>query len=1037
MFSKFFINRPIFATVLALLIVVAGLVTLNILPVAQFPEITPPTVQVSAVYPGANAETVAQTVGIPIEQQVNGVDGMLYMSSNSSSSGAYSLTITFAVGTDIDMATVQVQNRVSIAQSSLPEPVVVQGVTVQKQSSNIVMFLTMTSQDSVYNSLYLTNYAKLNLVDQLTRVPGVGAVNVMGAGDYSMRIWLDPEAMRIRNISPQQVYQSIQSQNVEVSAGYIGQPIGQDNNNAFQYTLNVQGRLKSPEQFGNIIIRREQDGAMLRLKDIARIDLGSASYSVVSRLNGKPTAAIAIYQQPGSNSLDVSKGVKAKMEELAESFPSGVAYNVTLDTTDVIHASIDEVMVTFFETTLLVILVIPCITIPVSLIGTFAVMAAFGFSINTLTLFGLILAVAIVVDDAIVVVENASRLLETGQYSPREAVTKAMGEITGPIVGVVLVLLAVFIPTMMISGISGQLYKQFALTIAASTVLSGFNSLTLTPALCALFLEKSKPSNFFIYKGFNKAYDKTQGVYDKIVKWLLQRPGMALASYGALTVIALLLFMHWPSTFIPDEDDGYFIAVVQLPPAASLERTQAVGEKINGILDSYPEVKNYIGISGFSIMGGGEQSNSATYFVVLKNWSERKGKEHTAAAIVNRFNGEAYMTIQAAEVFAMVPPAIPGLGASGGLQLQLEDRRNLGPTEMQQAINALLASYHSKPALASVSSQYQANVPQYFLNIDRDKVQFMGIALNDVFSTLGYYMGAAYVNDFVEFGRIYQVKIEARDQAQRVIDDVLKLSVPNSAGEMVPFSSFTKVEEQLGQDQINRYNMYSTASLTCNVAPGSSTGQAIQEVEALFKEQLGDEFGYEWTSVAYQETQAGNTTTIVLIMALIVAFLVLAAQYESWTSPVAAVIGLPVALLGAMIGCLIMGTPVSIYTQIGIILLVALSAKNGILIVEFARDFRAEGNSIREAAFEAGHVRLRPILMTSFAFVLGVMPLLFATGAGAQSRIALGAAVVFGMAMNTLLATIYIPNFYEFMQKLQERFSKKKGNEDSEKDVAV
>ena len=715
MFSKFFINRPIFATVLALLIVVAGLVTLNILPVAQFPEITPPTVQVSAVYPGANAETVAQTVGIPIEQQVNGVDGMLYMSSNSSSSGAYSLTITFAVGTDIDMATVQVQNRVSIAQSSLPEPVVVQGVTVQKQSSNIVMFLTMTSQDSVYNSLYLTNYAKLNLVDQLTRVPGVGAVNVMGAGDYSMRIWLDPEAMRIRNISPQQVYQSIQSQNVEVSAGYIGQPIGQDNNNAFQYTLNVQGRLKSPEQFGNIIIRREQDGAMLRLKDIARIDLGSASYSVVSRLNGKPTAAIAIYQQPGSNSLDVSKGVKAKMEELAESFPSGVAYNVTLDTTDVIHASIDEVMVTFFETTLLVILVIflflqnwraviiPCITIPVSLIGTFAVMAAFGFSINTLTLFGLILAVAIVVDDAIVVVENASRLLETGQYSPREAVTKAMGEITGPIVGVVLVLLAVFIPTMMISGISGQLYKQFALTIAASTVLSGFNSLTLTPALCALFLEKSKPSNFFIYKGFNKAYDKTQGVYDKIVKWLLQRPGMALASYGALTVIALLLFMHWPSTFIPDEDDGYFIAVVQLPPAASLERTQAVGEKINGILDSYPEVKNYIGISGFSIMGGGEQSNSATYFVVLKNWSERKGKEHTAAAIVNRFNGEAYMTIQAAEVFAMVPPAIPGLGASGGLQLQLEDRRNLGPTEMQQAINALLASYHSKPALASVS----------------------------------------------------------------------------------------------------------------------------------------------------------------------------------------------------------------------------------------------------------------------------------------------------------------------------------------------
>ena len=878
MFSKFFINRPIFATVLALIIVVAGLVTLNILPVAQFPDITPPTVQVSAVYPGANAETVAQTVGIPIEQQVNGVDGMLYMSSTSSSSGAYSLTITFAVGTDIDMATVQVQNRVSVAQSSLPEPVVVQGVTVQKQSSNIVMFLTMTAQDSIYDGLYLTNYAKLNLVDQLTRVPGVGAVNVMGAGDYSMRIWLDPEAMRIRGISPAEVYQAIQAQNMEVSAGTVGQPIGKDNANAFQYTLSVKGRLSSPDEFGNIILRSESEGKMLRLKDVARIDLGSASYSVVSQLRGHPTAAIAIYQQPGSNSLDVSKGVKEKMKELAQNFPSGIEYNVTLDTTDVINASIDEVLVTFLETTLLVVLVIflflqnwraviiPCITIPVSLIGTLAVMAALGFSINTLTLFGLILAVAIVVDDAIVVVENASRLLETGQYSPRDAVTKAMGEITGPIVGVVLVLLAVFIPTTLISGISGQLYKQFALTIAASTVLSGFNSLTLTPALCALFLEKSKPSNFFIYKGFNKVYDKTQGVYDRIVKWLLERPVAALVSYGAFTLIAIFLFVKWPSTFVPDEDDGYFIAVVQLPPAASLERTQAVGKQINAILDTYPEVKNYIGISGFSIMGG-EQSNAGTYFVVLKPWGERKGKNHTAAAVVKRFNEMAY-SIQEGQIFAMVPPAIPGLGATGGLQLQLEDNRNLGPTEMQQAIGTLLNTYRTKPALASISSQYQANVPQYFLNIDRDKVQFMGIQLNQVFATLGYYMGAAYVNDYVQFGRIYQVKIEAGDQAQKVIDNVLQLSVPNAQGQMVPFSSFTDVEEQLGQNQINRYNMYQTAAITCNVAPGASSGEAIRQMQELVSQQLGEEFGYEWTSVAYQETQAGSTSRAVSPIAL-------------------------------------------------------------------------------------------------------------------------------------------------------------------------
>ena len=866
----------------------------------------------------------------------------------------------------------------------------------------------------------------------MTRVPGVGAVNVMGAGDYSMRIWLDPEAMRIRGISPAEVYQAIQAQNMEVSAGTVGQPIGKDNVNAFQYTLSVKGRLSSPDEFGNIILRSESEGKMLRLKDVARIDLGSASYSVVSQLRGHPTAAIAIYQQPGSNSLDVSKGVKEKMKELAQNFPSGIEYNVTLDTTDVINASIDEVLVTFLETTLLVVLVIflflqnwraviiPCITIPVSLIGTLAVMAALGFSINTLTLFGLILAVAIVVDDAIVVVENASRLLETGQYSPRDAVTKAMGEITGPIVGVVLVLLAVFIPTTLISGISGQLYKQFALTIAASTVLSGFNSLTLTPALCALFLEKSKPSNFFIYKGFNKVYDKTQGVYDRIVKWLLERPVAALVSYGAFTLIAIFLFVKWPSTFVPDEDDGYFIAVVQLPPAASLERTQAVGKQINAILDTYPEVKNYIGISGFSIMGG-EQSNAGTYFVVLKPWGERKGKNHTAAAVVKRFNEMAY-SIQEGQIFAMVPPAIPGLGATGGLQLQLEDNRNLGPTEMQQAIGTLLNTYRTKPALASISSQYQANVPQYFLNIDRDKVQFMGIQLNQVFATLGYYMGAAYVNDYVQFGRIYQVKIEAGDQAQKVIDNVLQLSVPNAQGQMVPFSSFTDVEEQLGQNQINRYNMYQTAAITCNVAPGASSGEAIRQMQELVSQHLGEEFGYEWTSVAYQETQAGSTTTIVFLMALLVAFLVLAAQYESWTSPVAAIMGLPVALLGAMIGCFVMGTPVSIYTQIGIILLIALSAKNGILIVEFARDFRAEGNSIRDAAYEAGHVRLRPILMTSFAFVLGVMPLLFASGAGAESRIALGAAVVFGMAMNTLLATVYIPNFYELMQKLQERF---------------
>ena len=1041
MFSKFFIERPIFATVLALLIVVAGLVMLNKLPVAQYPDITPPTVQVNAVYPGANAETVAQTVGIPIEQQVNGVEGMMYMSSTSSASGMYALTVTFEVGTDIDMATVMVQNRVSVALNSLPEAVKQQGVTVQKKSSNIVMMLTLVG-DSVYDGLYLANYANLNLVDQLTRVPGVGAVNVMGAGDYSMRIWLDPEAMRIRGLSAQQVYTAIQAQNMEVSAGNVGQPFGRTGNNAFQYTLNVKGRLATPDEFGEIILRVEDGGRILRLKDVARIELGSKKYNVVSRLEGQPTAGIAVYQLPGSNSLDVAKGVKARMAELAEAFPQGIRYQVTLDTTEVVHDSINEVMKTFVEATILVVLVmffflqswravlIPCITIPVSLIGTLAVMALLGFSINTLTLFGLILAIAIVVDDAIVVVENVTRLLDEAEakgekVNMRQITEKAMGEITGPIIGVVLVLLAVFIPTTLISGISGQLYKQFALTIAASTVLSGLNSLTLSPALCAILLKPTPKQKSKLFLAFDRFNDWMQRTYNRSVKWLLAKPVVAICSFAVLSVIALVLFVKWPSTFMPEEDDGYFIVSVQLPAASSLERTEAVGKQIDAILKQYPEVKTFLGVNGFSVMGGGELPNAATYFVVLKDWKERSGKEHSAQAVVNRFNQQAYGVVQEAQVFGIIPPVIPGMGNTGGLQFELEDRQSLGSEELQKAVNTLLAEYRTEPAIASLSSMYQANVPQYYLNINRDKVQLMDLDLGQVFSSLAYYLGQAYVNDFVEFGRIYQVKLGAGEEAQKYIDDVLKLSVENSQGEMVPFHSFMQVEQVLGMDQVSRYNMYQSASVTANVSPGSSSGQTIEAVGSLVKNQLGNEFGYEWTSVAYQETQASGSTTIILVMALLVAYLVLAAQYESWTSPVAAVMGLPIAILGAMLGCWVMGEPVSIYTQIGIVLLIALSAKNGILIVEFARDYRKAGNSIREAAFEAGHVRLRPILMTSFTFVLGVMPLLFATGAGAGSRVALGAAVVFGMLVNTVIATLYIPNWYEVMQTIEERWLKK------------
>ena len=1043
MFSKFFIERPIFATVLALLIIVAGLVTLRMLPIEQYPNITPPTVQVNAVYPGANAETVAQTVGIPIEQQVNGVEGMMYMSSTSSASGAYSLTVTFEVGTDIDMATVMVQNRVSVALNSLPEAVKQQGVTVQKKSSNIVMMLTLGG-DSIYDGLYLANYANLNLVDQLTRVPGVGAVNVMGAGDYSMRIWLDPEAMRIRNLSADQVYAAIQAQNMEVSAGNVGQPFGRSGNNAFQYTLNVKGRLTTPDEFGEIILRVEDGGRILRLKDVARIELGSQKYNVVSRLEGKPTAGIAVYQLPGSNSLDVAKGVKARMEELAEAFSKGIHYAITLDTTEVVHDSINEVMKTFIEATILVVLVmffflqswravlIPCITIPVSLIGTLAVMAALGFSINTLTLFGLVLAIAIVVDDAIVVVENVTRLLDEAEakgekIDMRKITEVAMGEITGPIIGVMLVLLAVFLPTTLIGGIQGQLYKQFALTIAASTVLSGLNSLTLSPALCAILLKPSPKQKSRVFLWFDRFNDWMQRTFNRSVKWLLARPVVAMSTFVVLSAIALLLFVKWPTTFMPEEDDGYFIVSVQLPAASSLERTEAVGKQIDAILKQYPEIKTFLGVNGFSVMGGGELPNAATYFVVLKNWNERPGKEHSAQAVVDRFNRQAYGMVQEAQVFGIIPPVIPGMGNTGGLQFELEDRKSLGAEELQKAVNTLLAEYRSEPNIASLSSMYQADVPQYYLNVNRDKVQLLDLNLNQVFAALSYYLGQAYVNDFVEFGRIYQVKLGAGEDAQKYIDDVLKLSVENSRGEMVPFNTFMQVEQVLGMDQVSRYNMYQSASITANVAPGSSSGETIEAVGSLVRNQLGNEFGYEWTSVAYQETKASGSTALVLVMALLVAYLVLAAQYESWTSPVAAVMGLPIAILGAMLGCWIMGEPVSIYTEIGIVLLIALSAKNGILIVEFARDYRKAGNSIREAAFEAGSVRLRPILMTSFTFVLGVMPLLFATGAGAGSRVALGAAVVFGMLVNTVVATLYIPNWYEVMQTIEERwFSKRK-----------
>ncbi len=1033
MFPRFFIRRPIFATVTAILMIIIGLVTIDSLPVAQFPNITPPTVQVSATYPGADAETVAKTVGVPIEEQVNGIEGMMYMSSTSSSDGSYKLTITFETGTDLDMATVKVQNRISLAESSLPSQVKQQGISVMSQSTDIILFVAIESDDnSQYDALYLTNYAKLNIVDELSRIPGVGGVNAFGSGEYSMRIWLDPDLMRIRNLTPTDVLSAIQSQNMEVSAGNVG-AAPQSSGEAFQYTLTTRGQLNSVAQFGNIIIRSNPDGSLLRLNDIARIELGSETYGSNSRVSGNQAGLLGIYQLPGANAIDVANNVKSRLAELQEYFPKDVSYRIILDTTEFVTESIDEVLVTFIETTLIVMMVIliflqnwraviiPMLTIPVSLIATFAVMKLLGFSINTLTLFGLVLAIAIVVDDAIVVVENCARIVDEGKLNPREAAEKAMIELQGPVIGEVLVLLSVFIPTAFISGITGELYKQFALTIAVSTAFSGISALTFTPAMCALFLKPRKKSRFTIYRWFNKGYEKSVAGYTGIVNRFLKQPAIAIISYLLITSIAIWGFSRWPTSYIPEEDMGYFMTSIQLPSGASLERTDKVVRQVSDSIMTLPEVKEVISISGFSFLGGGAASNMGSLFVVLNPWKERKAKDESIFAIINRVNGITSQ-IQEAIVFSINPPAIPGLGMSSGLQMQLLDINNLGAKEMQQAIAEIRQAAHKDNRISSVSSLYEGEVPQYLLNIDRDKAEMQGLSIGNIFSTLSSYMGGTYVNDFTKFGRVYQVQLGTEALSRSNINDIRRLSVRNSNGNMVPFSAFTDIVPAMGQPTVNRYNMYNTAAITATPAAGVSSSDGIKAMEAIVQQTLGNNYSYSWTGEAFQETQAGTTISMVLIFAVIITLLVLAAQYESWTDPIAVIISMPTAILGTVLGCILMNQSISIYTQIGIILLLGLSAKNAILIVEYAIDFRRSGLPIRQSALDAGRIRFRPIMMTALAFVFGVMPMLFASGAGAESRISLGSAVVFGMAVNAIVGTLFIPNFWELLEHFREKY---------------
>ncbi|MCM1050484.1 MAG: multidrug efflux RND transporter permease subunit [Paenibacillus sp.] len=1038
MFSKFFIDRPIFATVLAILMVLVGIITVKSLPVAQYPNITPPTVMVSASYPGADAETIAKVVGEPIEQQINGVEGMMYMSSNSSA-GSYNLTITFENGTDLDEASVKVQNRISLAEATLPTAVKEQGVSVMTESSGFILFIALEGdKDHDYSALYLTNYAQLNLIDEITRIDGVGGAGAFGGGEYSMRVWLDPDKMQIRGLTPADVMAMIQSQNLEVSAGSVGTP-PIDNGVDFEFTLTAQGQLQTAEEFSNIILRAEPDGSLLHLKDIATVELGSSSYSTVSHVSGKSAGLIGVQQLPGANALEVAGKVKDKLAELSQYFPEGVHYNIILDTTTFVTASIDEVLVTFVETTLIVMIVIllflqswraviiPMIAIPVSLIATFAVMKVLGFSLNTLTLFGLVLAIAIVVDDAIVVVEDCARLVQEGKLTPRQSAEKAMQELQGPVIGEVLVLLSVFIPTAFISGITGELYKQFALTIATSVAFSGFNALTFTPAMCALFLRKKEGDGnprFFLYKWFNKGYDWTLGRYVKCIGALLKRPVVAILIYVVICAIAFWGFIKWPSSYIPEEDQGYFMTSVQLPTGAALYRTDKVVSQLSDSIMNIPEVDNVIAISGQSMMGGGTGGNTGSLFVVLKPWSERKGKSRDVNSVIAEVDRIA-STLQEPIVFSINPPAIPGLGMTSGMQMQILDINNRGADAMAEAIAKMQEMGAKDKRFAQLTSQYQGTVPQYSIKVDRDRAKMLNLTIEDIYSTLSSFMGTSYVNDFVKFGRTYQVNLSADSDNRSNVEDIPKLTVRNSKGEMVPFSSFAKVVPSQGQASVSRYNMYNTASITGTPAHNVSSEDCIAGMEELLKEAVGNDFAYAWTGEAYQQTQSGTTISMVLIFAVIITLLVLAAQYESWTDPVAVVISMPTAILGTVLGCVLMSQSISIYTQIGIILLLGLSAKNAILIVEYARDFRKSGASIRQAALDAGRIRFRPIMMTALAFVFGVMPMLFATGAGAASRVALGAAVVFGMAVNAVMGTLFVPGFWELLQTLQEKYLSK------------
>lgn len=1041
MFSKFFIERPIFAAVVAIVTVLLGAVALLRLPVAQYPSITPPTIYVTTSYPGASAATVANTVGVPIEQQVNGVPGMIYMQSYSASDGTYTLIVTFQVGTDMNTAQTLVYQRVAIALAQLPVQVSAQGVTVKQQSTNILLFANLISPTGTYDSLFLTNYAAINLQSELARVPGVAQVNLVGAGTYSMRIWLDPQKMQSFGLVPSDVVQALNQQNAQVAAGQVGSP-PQPDDQPFQYTINVLGRLDQVAQFENIVIKSKVEGGgqLVRIRDVARVELGAQTYSTFSNLSGQPTAGLAIYQLPTANALSVAEAVKAKMEELKGAFPQGLEYTILFDTTVFVNDAIDGVIHTLVEAGVLVFLtiflflqdwrgtLIPTITIPVSLIGTFALLAVFGLTLNLISLFGLVLAIAIVVDDAIIVVENVWRIMEQENVGPKEAAIKAMDELGGAIAGVTLTLMSVFVPATFLPGITGQVYQQFALVLASSTALSAINALTLTPALCAIILRKPHPPRFFLFRWFNGGFGLLTRGQTSTVGFMIRHKFVTVLLFLGVLGLGATGFARLPTGFLPEEDQGYAILGIQLPSGASLARTKATVQEVETALKGTPGIQGWVTVGGVSLLDNSTTlSNGAVMYLVYTPFADREKAGLDQRTIIDEVR-RRLVVVDSAITFPLVPPAIPGLGVSSGFQMQLQLKGgSTDLTVLAGAARSLIEAARSQSGIASVNTSFQANVPQIFVDIDRTQAESLGVQIGDVMTTLQAYAGSSYVNQFNLFNQSYQTYVQADSQFRLEPADLEQLRVRNNAGEMVPLGALASISYTQGSATISRYNLYPTVGLNGGAAPGFSSGQAIDLMSQAASDRLPANVGYSWTGMSYQEQIVGNQAIYIFALSTLLVYLVLAALYESWTNPFAVILAVPLALIGVVGGMFAREFSNDMYCQIGIVLMIAMAAKNAILVVEFARDERAKGLSLAQAATNAAHERFRPIMMTSIAFILGMLPLASAQGAGAAGQQVLGTAVLGGMISATLFNNLFVPPFYVLLQGFSEWLGRRRG----------